>query len=929
MIFATLLIICSVSKTFGIATVTKPTGGTSVTADNAENAVSPAFTSIGNILITEGLATDFSIGTNLSFTVIAPSGWKFDATSPVTATAAPGGDISAITVSSSTASLITITMTIGGNTHMDVMTISGVRVRCNEGGNIPSAANIVRGGTVTCLGCAGGTVLANLSQAAGAVSKLVVTLPGQTFSDSNLASTSGNTGTPTAQTAGTAFTITKIRACDQFFNVVASYSGVKTLSYSGPGNGATSPSYVTNVSFANGVSATTLTTTLKKAETASITVNDGTISGPASTAVTVNPGILSRFIVTGVGGGSIGTQITGIPFNIRIVAADVNNNPCTSGSNTFNGTVDITTNGTIAYGDGTTSNFSSGILASHTVEFSDAGSVTITATRTGGSETGTSSAFQINYPAASLDYLSPTCISPGGPTFTLSVFGTNFTGSSVVRINGTDRSTTFIDPSQLDASILASDIATNGIYDITVYIPGTGTSNPVTLTMNSSSSSYDTICQGNMFFLPDGTIATTTGTYYSSIPTTDGCDSTITTYLTVLNNPSRSEDMYICPGATYTLPDGNIMDTPGTYFSVITNATGCDSVITTNLYFNSTPTISATPTQILCYGQRGSVALNATNGTAPYVYSGNPTSNLVEGDYTYYVTDANGCMDSTLVTIDPAPDQLVLTATPTQIDCHGNTGSMDLSAVGGTGFYLFAGDPTIALTQGTYMYSVTDDNGCTDYTTAVISPAPPQLNATTSAVNTACGTSNGIVAVNVTGGTAPYSYQWDTPGGDVTPSVTALPTGTYHVDIIDNNGCTISKSATIISSNPIAVNITGTLGICPGGSTNLCATAGFASYDWSTGENTQCISATTADSITVIVTDMAGCTGSKTVVTHNSTLPSCTITGGALCPNSVLVLRAPLGYANYQWSNGIKTSTNSVRTAGTYSVTVKNTDGCA
>ena len=113
------------------------------------------------------------------------------------------------------------------------------------------------------------------------INRLIVTLPGQTFTAGT-----GNSGSVTAQTAGHLFNIVSITATDVYFNVVTSYSGASTINYSGP---AGSPTYTTSVNFTNGVSTTTLATTLTIAETTTITVNDGFTSGPASSSLTVNP----------------------------------------------------------------------------------------------------------------------------------------------------------------------------------------------------------------------------------------------------------------------------------------------------------------------------------------------------------------------------------------------------------------------------------------------------------------------------------------------------------------------------------------------------------------------------------------------------------------------------------------------------------------
>src|SRR5206468_8410535 len=84
-------------------------------------------------------------------------------------------------------------------------------------------------------------------------SKLIVTLPGETFTAG-----AGNSGTVSAQTAGMSFNIVSITAADQFNNIDPSYSGAKTISYVGPGG---SPSYTTSVNFTAGQSATALATT--------------------------------------------------------------------------------------------------------------------------------------------------------------------------------------------------------------------------------------------------------------------------------------------------------------------------------------------------------------------------------------------------------------------------------------------------------------------------------------------------------------------------------------------------------------------------------------------------------------------------------------------------------------------------------------------
>src|SRR5207253_382629 len=88
-------------------------------------------------------------------------------------------------------------------------------------------------------------------------------------------------------------------------------------------------------------------------------------------------------------------------------------------------------------------------------------------------------------PVPTTTSLSPTSRFVGVGVFTLTVDGTNFVASSVIRLNGTPRTTTFVSSTRLTASIPATDTAAVGTRGITVFspTPGGGTSNPQTLTV--------------------------------------------------------------------------------------------------------------------------------------------------------------------------------------------------------------------------------------------------------------------------------------------------------------------------------------------------------------------------------------------------------------------------------------------------------------
>jgi hypothetical protein len=90
--------------------------------------------------------------------------------------------------------------------------------------------------------------------------------------------------------------------------------------------------------------------------------------------------------------------------------------------------------------------------------------------------------------APALTGLAPASVGAGGGGFTLAATGTGFTSNSVVRVNGSSRTTTFVSGTQLTAAIPASDIAATGTLNVTVLTPapGGGTSSASPLTVAST-----------------------------------------------------------------------------------------------------------------------------------------------------------------------------------------------------------------------------------------------------------------------------------------------------------------------------------------------------------------------------------------------------------------------------------------------------------
>ncbi|HEY6073018.1 MAG TPA: DUF4214 domain-containing protein, partial [Anaerolineales bacterium] len=106
----------------------------------------------------------------------------------------------------------------------------------------------------------------------------------------------------------------------------------------------------------------------------------------------------------------------------------------------------------------------------------------------------------VNNPLPALTSISPTTKIAGDAAFVLTVNGSNFNASSVVRFNGSDRVTTLVNSSQVTAQIAAADVITAGQFPITVFnaAPGGGSSNATNLIVNNPVPAINTISPNSM-----------------------------------------------------------------------------------------------------------------------------------------------------------------------------------------------------------------------------------------------------------------------------------------------------------------------------------------------------------------------------------------------------------------------------------------------
>ncbi|MBI2968780.1 MAG: PKD domain-containing protein [Bacteroidetes bacterium] len=414
-------------------------------------------------------------------------------------------------------------------------------------------------------------------------------------------------------------------------------------------------------------------------------------------------------------------------------------------------------------------------------------------------------------------------------------------------------------------------------------------------------------------------------------------------------------------GYSYLWSSGEISDSasallPGSNTVTVSDANGCsknDSVTILNLAGATVSVSSSTDASCngLCGGDAGATA---AGGSVPYSYLWNtiPTQSsatatgLCAVSYEVVLTDGDNCTDTATVTINE-PAIMIATATATSTLCNGSCdGTVTVNTIGGTPPYsplwddpLFQTDSTATgLCANAYSVTVTDNNGCTALSGATVN-SPSAVTLSFSTVDATCGNSDGIASVTATGGTSPYTYLWNTGyTGDTLQGVSA---GVYTVTVTDDNGCTVTGSATVNNAGAPSVTVLSTDVTCNGyndGITAATVTGGSPpyTYAWSTGSTLASADSLSGGTYTVTLTDSAGCvvTGSATVaepallavsivsVTNlncfgdNNGAVDISISGGAL-PYSIV------------WSTGSTSEDISNAIAGSYGITVTDNNGCS
>jgi hypothetical protein len=347
----------------------------------------------------------------------------------------------------------------------------------------------------------------------------------------------------------------------------------------------------------------------------------------------------------------------------------------------------------------------------------------------------------------------------------------------------------------------------------------------------------------------------------------------------------------------------------GNYIIQVKDANGCIDTIAKTLTQPNAFLVVTSTTNVLCHGaETGVVNVSASGGAGFFVYSinngfsyqsGSTFNNLSAGSYTVIIKDAANCSTTkNFLITEPSP--IHVNSSVLNVSCYGaDDGEIAVVATGGVAPFLYS------ISQGTfssnglfdslpgdlfYLLQVKDANNCIiNVYRFVNEPALINLSADISDV-TCAGGDNGSILVSVTGGFAPYLYDWSNESiGALNANLSA---GTYVLTVTDHNGCDGSQIYVVDEPNsPLVINanITDASSITSAnGAIDITITGGTSpySYDWSNGTTNADLTDLGPGAYLVTVTDANNCSLATTfVVDVSSGIESLSSTSLEVYPN--------------------------------------------
>jgi hypothetical protein len=345
--------------------------------------------------------------------------------------------------------------------------------------------------------------------------------------------------------------------------------------------------------------------------------------------------------------------------------------------------------------------------------------------------------------------------------------------------------------------------------------------------------------------------------------------------------------------------------TAGVYSVQVTDVYGCN--LSNSATVNNVNPIgfgSFTTTPPTCFSSDGSLTLTITGGTAPYYYSASTgdvlisysqkytISGLSSGDYSIQVTDAGLCSIVVGTSIVSPQGISSVSVSAQNSSCSTTNGQITVNVVGGVTPYSYtliypdgnslnvSNNQTTQLfanlVSGTYTVAVSDSSGC-NYMVEKTIYTENLFTISTDVTGTTCNQRNGrIIVTRTTGGTEPFDFSLDGVNNIIDTNLTAVTfsnvaSGQHIITVNDATGCIQTANVYVESSPQLDYSLYSTS--C-GGGTSGTITAFITSgtppftYQWSdnvSGNPQQIqVSALTAGTYSVVITDSTGCTLKRT-----------------------------------------------------------------
>ena len=407
---------------------------------------------------------------------------------------------------------------------------------------------------------------------------------------------------------------------------------------------------------------------------------------------------------------------------------------------------------------------------------------------------------------------------------------------------------------------------------------------------------------------------------------------------------------------------------PGTYVVLASAANGnndgvCTDEITITIGEPDEVVLTATATEVTCFGDADAIITASATGGASITVDGvayDAATTYGPGTYVVLASAAGGntgdvCTDEITITIGE-PDEVVLTATATEVTCFGDADAIiTASATGGASITVdgVAYDAATTYGPGTYVVLASAAGGntgdvCTDEITITIGEPDDLTALITFQQNVLCfGDATGLANVSVEGGTEDYTYSWNTTPEQTGATAVGLTAGSYTVIITDANGC-MTAAGVLITQPDAALTAAITSQedvLCfadATGSATVTVEGGIEdyTYSWNTTPEQTGVTAIglTAGTYIVTVTDANECTTTAEVII---TQPDAALTAAITSQEDVLCFADATGSATVTVEGGTEDYTYSWNTtpeqtgatavgltAGTYIVTVTDANGC-